>query len=193
MAYKLTSRASYLGQRIQYNWIFQVSAGTATAAILAEAFEFNVWTAIMLATIDDFVGTTMIIENLDNPLDFGEFPYIYTPNGQVAGDGMPSFVSCQMTFLRSRSDVRNGAKRFAGIPDIDVTNNTLSAGYGTKMTTVGDFLINGFSNIADDATFIVGYEATPKTTGIPEIITPTGYTVSPRVGTQNSRKFGHGV
>jgi len=79
--------------------------------------------------------------------------------GDVAGDYMPRFVSYSLSSVRVRGDVRQGTKRFGGVPESLVTNGVLSGGAITNLNAVkgqlGDILVGSVSGVSTDFTPII--------------------------------------
>jgi len=123
--------------------------------------------------------------------------------GDVAGDYMPRFVSYSLSSVRVRGDVRQGTKRFGGVPESLVTNGVLSGGAIANLNAVkgqlGDVITGSVSGVSTDFTPII-VKRVPYTTSsggtayrLPEGLDPFVYAtalewVVNQPTTQNSRK-----
>lgn len=173
------------------------SVGTSLAA-LGTAF-VNIYLPVILPLQHDLLRhTDVIITNLDNEDEFVTAPTGF--DGEVAGDGMPPFVSWGFRFNRSSRLVRNGAKRIGGVPE-SLTNNGLpSVAAGILLNTLaalfGTILIEPTTGASFEPRIV--HRATDAGPGGDPPATPRAdYAVSSvvftTVTTQNSRKFFHGA
>ena len=186
--FEVISRYTYLGESIQNNWYFEETDGNGTAVTMDDAFQFNIIPVLFSALSDSLVGSTILVKNMENPLDFGEFGYRTVSTGSQTGNEEPSTITARLRFSRPRSDIKGGRKSFSGLTEGQVSGNTLSSPTVAILATLSDLLHLGFTDQAANVTYKVGYYAKPK--GQTDKIFVRPLAVIPRglVGTQNSRK-----
>lgn len=170
---------SDIGQELGFNWFDTAMAGMLPVLSVQVAFDGG------------------IINNLDDPPEFGNFIIDPVVGGQVAGDVLPPFASYGFILKRTNRTTRNGYKRFWGIPESAQVD-------GIAITSVQDVL--------DDAADV--FEAPIELTGtddggwsltlIPVIVRKDAAGLISlfqqvngveyrAIGTQNTRKFGRGM
>lgn len=112
--------------------------------------------------------------------------------GLNSGDCLPPFVSFDFTLIRGGGGERNGYKRIAGVPESEQINGTITPGAAPSAVAAADAMAADLTGGGHTWTPVI------KRTRIARIhqVTPKYYTISgvaySKIGTQNSRKFGHG-
>ena len=122
--------------------------------------------------------------------------------GTAAGDVLPPTNSWTMQYVRPDTSFKHGSKRFTGVTENMQLNGVIAAGSVATMNALVAVLDNNI--IPHDVSYgtnAAGYHAFPVV--LQRVI--NGTNVSPvnwyqpaaiiytRIGTQNSRKFGHGA
>jgi len=122
--------------------------------------------------------------------DFGS--QLIEQSGAISGDCLPTFVSWDFTLLRGGVGERNGYKRFAGVPESGQTNGIATGGSLVNLadlgTAIGDDLAVGGSIYTPGIlrkTIHHVHQTEVKLFTISTVI----YS---KIGSQNSRKVGHG-
>lgn len=150
MAYRLLLKGQQGTVNILNRFYFQ-SAGVGTPGWydLASQFGSDILNAYILpATSANVTYTSIEVENLSDPLDFGVFPLVGAV-GAVAGDALPSFNSVAMLLARNRTDVRSGGKRFSGIAESQAQNGNLSSSALTAWQAVASALFAPLEGLDD--------------------------------------------
>jgi len=193
--FELILNGTVLGKNTRNVFYYLQSNGpTNGAMILAQE-----WTAQHFDPLRALISTSAILtsvecKNLDNPEDFHVEDF-GDETGNVAGDCMPPFVTFSFRYNRATLLVRNGAKRFAGVPESSVVNGVVPA--GAVLTA-----LQAFAELLDEpvtdglgATFI---PVIMRKTRVPEVGEfeefiyaefPLADVQYAHIGTQNSRKF----
>lgn len=119
------------------------------------AFQGTIMAAVLLASSQDYVqaGTTvrLLDDATDPPQTFAE-----TGPGVIATDRLPGFDSVVVqlkTAIKGKSG--RGSKHFAGIPEIQTTQNILTGTGPTLWGAVRDAMIAGFADI-DGNVWVLG-------------------------------------
>lgn len=141
-------------------WYFKATASSVNSASnLAEAFKDTIalqYTAIISVSTE---LTRLIVTNLDDPEDFGEFP-LTGYEGQLTGEYMPDFVGWTFKINRPTTLVRNGRKTIGRIREADVENG---GPISTIVSALNDFAAEPFPNIFDASDPVAAYNlAIPK-------------------------------
>lgn len=85
--------------------------------------------------------TTIDVANLGDVTDFVSIDSSSLP-GQLVGDPLPGFNAATLQFNRTRTDMRNGAKRFCVGQEGNTANGIWSAGFQTSLTSLLTALLN---------------------------------------------------
>lgn len=195
-----TVRATYLSQTILN--IFHYRITNVTGLSDAGYIDFATWIATDILGPVRLIQSSLLtyqeieIRNLSNNIDVASVAL--TATGSVTATeatSLPSYVSLGFKLVRESLVTRNGYKRFAGLVDAQVTGNTFVPSSGTIIPDIEEAL-------AADWVFGVVNTAEPVIVKRP-IVPPVGTTyeyasigsavVADFVGTQNTRKPGHGI
>jgi len=193
--FELVLNGTVLGKNTRNVFYFLQSNGATNGAmILAQE-----WVSMIFDPLRALISTSATLlsvdcKNLDNPEDF-HIEDFGDENGNVTGDCMPPFVAFSFRYNRATLLVRNGAKRFAGVPESSVVNGVVPA--GSVLTA-----LQAFAELLDDpvsdglgSTFI---PVIMRKTRVPEVGEfeefiyeefPLADVQYAHVGSQNSRKF----
>lgn len=175
-----------------------------TLSVSFQAGIFPLWRAVCSVS---WALARINVYNLFDVTDFVES--VISPNlaGTVAGDVSPPFLTIGLRSPRTSLLVRQGKKRFSGIPETSITNGAVSAGVITAW--------NNFATGLNDTIPLVppgtGHVFSPRIVKRIPYTTPSGATAYrfpenageaisvlannwelERVTTQNSRKIGQG-
>jgi len=113
----------------------------ANATMVGQAFIDSIVTPMALPTQPIGLGrTTVEIENLGTPTDFTSIDSSAHVGG-VAGQLLPGFVAATIQFNRTRSDMKNGMKRFCAGTESEMTNGIWVAGFLTLLDVIGTALV----------------------------------------------------
>ncbi len=117
-----------------------IESGTMFGEVWKNVYHYNTALAGPLDTVEDFniafnsvfhpaldniqtisvLYLERVIENLDDPLFFGEFPLAFA--GVIVTPAMPSYVAYGVKLSRTFKTTRNGAKRYIGASESTVTD-----------------------------------------------------------------------
>lgn len=133
--YRLELRSQYLGQQfLNVFHYLHTAAGTGDAAVLGGRFLNVVLPAIRDVSHTSWSAISVSTYNLDDPVDFN----ITTTSvaGVRTGDPCSQFTTWSYTFLRGRTDMRSGGKRFGGVSETDVSGGLPSGGILSLLTVL---------------------------------------------------------
>jgi hypothetical protein len=105
------------------------------------AFMGSILTAAYLAMQDALVlRSTLEIQNLGDPTDFASLDSSAF-QGTGAGEHVPLFVSASIQFNRTRTDMRNGQKRFVVGSEGDMLQGIWDAPFQAELAALGASVI----------------------------------------------------
>lgn len=187
----------YLAQQVLNVYYYRITSITPLAdpylPTLADWFEDNVIPAVCDIQADSLTHVSREWRNLTNGTD------LYTITDSVPGSqatptasNTPSYVSAGFMLQRESLLTRNGYKRFAGIPEHNITGNTYIESPATidalEAVLAADIQI-GLATVAEPV--IV---KRPIDVPVEEYVySSIGSAVFRSLGTQNTRKAGRGV
>lgn len=190
---------------IWYYEITEIAQGV-TAHNIAEAWWAHVkaaYRATAVSTQAAFKFLSVTLRDDDNPT--GDAATYAIPAGEQAGtrnapaggsDLMPPFASATGRLHVGTRATRSGSKRFGFLYEADNVHGYLDAGFagvvGGVLAVAADNMILGAPALLTGLMPVVKGKGASK----PPVITyqpVTGWSVSPYVTTQNSRKFGRGA
>jgi len=118
--------------------------------------------------------------------------HVLTETGLVAGDCLPPYAAWDYTLLRGGARERNGYKRIAGVPEAMQNNGVRTVGAAPDLDAFADVIGNTFSiGLVQFGPVIRRTKINHATQNPPVYYTCSGAAYS-KLGTQNTRKFGHG-
>lgn len=187
----------YLAQQVLNVYYYRITSITPLAdpylPTLSDWFEDNVIPAVCDIQADALIHVSREWRNLTNGTD------LYTVTEAVPGSQAtptasltPSYVSAGFMLQRESLVTRNGYKRFAGIPEHQITGNTWLEDSGVRTALA--------SALASDITVGLATVAEPVIVKRPIDVPVAEYEYSSigsavfrSLGTQNTRKAGRGV
>jgi len=194
--FELVVEGTCLGKNIRNVYYYlQTNGAAVAAAIVAQEFINTPLQAIRTITTTDMVWSKVSVKNLDDPEDFTETIISPAQAGNVAAETMPPFVTFSFIYHRTTLLVRNGWKRFAGVPETYVVGGVIVAGTPeTNVNLVAEALDEPVTD-GIGSTFIpriMSKQRVPET-GEFEMFLYTDWPVGDvdfaHVGSQNTRKF----
>lgn len=140
---------------------------------------------------------SMSVVNLTDPLQIYEAPFTDPAAGGVTGDCLPPFAAWAFQLRRTTAATRNGAKRFAGVPESLQLNGEPTAGAAVSLQAMATWLGNP-STLTLDNGVEISVEIQPVICRKDEtgalIASQYVSSAQPRgVSSQNTRKFGRGI
>ena len=193
------------GQRVMNVWHFAIANQQGTPSIVnyAEAWWNHVkdeYRAIPAAQYDTAFLNIHAVEADNLTGEAGDFPI---PTGERAGTRSNQSTTFQPAFLAAGAKLnvatratRSGQKRFYGLVEADVTDGILQS---SIVTAMNDLLGIMTSTLSLGAPALGGglRAVVARKDAVTGVVTATqnvtGYTISPNVTTQNTRKVGRGV
>ncbi len=173
------------------NRFFYASASFASAVTdVLDAFDTVVGTPLL-----DIMNVNSTIRQYDGNMVKGSALFgskAVIRSGSVSGSMTPTFVAWDYTYLRGGVGERNGYKRFVGVAESSQDNGSPTTGIATSLSVVADAL--GQPLIIDADTWVPVIRRT-RINHTPQH-PPKYYDISSvafsKIGSQNSRKPGHG-
>lgn len=112
--------------------------------------------------------------------------------GLNGGDTMPPFVAWDFTLVRGGALERNGYKRLPGVPESAVDNGFANGTALPNLAVVATALGADFNNGIEVWTPVIRRTRVNKVIQSPPKYFSISSAIYSRVGSQNSRKYGHG-
>jgi hypothetical protein len=194
--FELVVEGTYLGKNVRNVYYYLQTNGEEMAAdVLAGEFAETPLQAIRTVTVEAMVWERLFAKNLDNPEDF--YDYILSPSqgGNIVAEGMPPFVTFSFIYHRTTLAVRNGWKRYAGVPESYVVDGVLASGTpATNIAALAEALDEPVTN-GSGTTFlpVIMNKIRIPPEGEFESFLYTEYSVADvdfaHIGSQNTRKF----
>lgn len=159
-------------------------------ANLVTAFNTFVRPSIQATQVDNLEYEEYRAFNINQAqTEFSTIPTSGT--GDTAGDGMPPFVSYAYQLVRSSKEVRNGAKRIAGVDETWVTDGVLDPSKQTAVDTAAAVMgitlqVDGLNTFLP---VVLRYSGTLATGYTVDASSAVANVIFKRISTQNSRKI----
>ena len=171
-----------------YNvFYYERTAGTAGAAALSTAFRSTVCPAIRALISTSVTQQQLDVANLSDPTDFNTATIGIA--GTRGGEYLPPYCCWTYRFNRSRRDMRNGWKRFAGISEGDQGNGIISAPMvGIANTLASSMNANQTDGAGTTWRPVLYAKAIPSRPVA--FYAPIASVAYIRISTQNTRKYG---
>lgn len=188
--YRLIDDQTLLGQDVKNVYYYRSQIGDGTAGLLAAAWLANVLPAVR-AIQSVFVSHDLIqTENLNDLSDFSLFALTSNNDGVVTGEVLPAFNSWGFKLNRATRETRNGAKRIAGVAEVNNSNGEAQTAFLATLNdaaiAMGDPIVDALSNQYEPV--IVRLDAE----GLPAVVNVVVSAEYVRMTTQNTRKPGRG-
>jgi len=130
--FELILSGTCLGKNVRNVFYYLQTNGTAkAAATLVDEFNETPLQSIRTILTTGMVFTDIEAKNLDDPEDFAALSLSPEQAGLVEAETMPPFVAFSFIYRRTTLAVRNGWKRFAGVPETYVVDGVLASGAPT--------------------------------------------------------------
>lgn len=191
--YELTFHSTLLGvdmlNKFHYSQVTNdTMVGPPQALALAKAFDAIVLPALQFIQSTSVVYGQIEVANLTDLSDFASFPSTSTPHGNEAGDVLPPWVTASFIYHRASRDFRNGAKRFSGISEGDISGVNPSVPW--LASAIGlSAILEGIlaAPLITDGTWQPGYFGKRHSDHLRVFTGISGVSFN-RVGSQNTRK-----
>lgn len=196
---RITMKGTYLTQQVVNVYFFLIDSITAPDVSLFDVLDDFVTDfddSVMGTLSSELTYSSVIVDNLTDGVSFDE--YSFSIAGVQPGEPLASFYALGVKLSRSTKATRNGAKRYAGLPENLVDGNQHSVAAG-DITDIQSFLgtprtyadYDGAGSTIVLRPVIVG--RTLNVDGVYELDLSkinqiSGAIVNPNVTTQNSRK-----
>jgi hypothetical protein len=177
-------------------YLINIGSGSPTLEDVLEGFRTVVLPSILDIQSQDVEYDTAEADNLTNGIDFGTDPLYAGITGNVSGEALPPYAAWAFTLERASKLTRNGAKRFAGVPESAQQDGVVTAGFNPTLVTAATAIGTSFAYSNAQGAFsafplIVGVDTTGQR-DLSRVQIPTGAVANAVVSTQNTRKFGRG-
>lgn len=190
-AYDLILRGDLFSQKWQNNMCYELLSGTGTAEDLAITWEAEILPQLASATANDNNFVSIEARSRINPTDFHILSPLSPDSGTVTSDALPPFCTASIQLNRTRTDVRNGAKRFCGVPEGHQNNGVFVPTAAAIWQNFADLLVQALVS-STGASYQYFYDAKQRGTGLELQVFPETAQLNVNVGSQNSRKIGRG-
>lgn len=190
--YELVHDQRLFGQQVLNRYHYENINVSGDADGLATAFFLDVMPFIQAFQVEAVTYQRLIVINLDDDTDFTEFDLTGNGGQKVAAQPMPSFVAASLTLLRSSRSVRNGFKRYAGLDEGEVNQNSLTAAAITDLEAIAQALENPIDNTFNEEWVLRIYGGVTPNRPTPVVVPISSVSVSAVVTSQTSRKPGVG-
>jgi hypothetical protein len=147
-------------------------------------------------TLINLIGTSSVFSEVTGQFVRGSILFGSQPlvgqSGTVSGDQLPPYATWDFTYVRGGALERNGYKRFSGVPESFQANGVASGSGPANLAVLAGVLGAGFNSGTDDWTPVIKRTKIAHVTQTPPKYYSVSSVVYSKIGTQNSRKFGHG-
>lgn len=144
----------------------------------------------------NLVSTGVVFTQIDGQEIGGAGAFASVPlgvSGFVSGDCLPPYAAWDFTYMRGAALERNGYKRLAGVPEsYQASGIASSTGQSQAGLVAAAFFTHVALGIADDWEPVIRRRKIGHVVQTPPKFFSVSNVVYSRIGTQNSRKFGHG-
>jgi hypothetical protein len=154
------------------------------------AFDAQVAAAIQTVLSVDMVLTGVEAQEVKGGSSFGSLPIIRP--GPQSGDCLPPFVSFDFTLVRGGALERNGYKRVAGVPEALQANGIVTGAALTALGLVADAMFDDITTATDTWVPVIQRKRVNHLSVSPIQYWTVSSVIFSKIGSQNSRKFGHG-
>ena len=187
--YELTDHQTYLSQEVANRYHFRNVGVSGTAEDCALAYVTDILPSLLPLQDDLLEHVRISVINYDDPTDYHEEALVGSEGtSALGGDALPSFVAFRLRILRSSREIRNGSKRYAGLNEGQVNQNTLVAGEVVKLETLASALEQQITAPLGGTFSLVLYGHITPNRPAPIVVPVAGVQALSGVTTQNSRK-----
>lgn len=188
--YELVARGVILGQECINSYFY---GGDAPIADLHDLL--TAWISEVHNNLTPLVSVQYTVEQVDvievkGGNAFAIFPFV--DGGLVSGDCCPPTICWDFTLLRGGAGERNGYKRFAGVPESLQLNGVGTSGAIINNNAFAPHLAASLTIVAEVYAPVIRRTKVHKVNKNPPVYYTTASATYAGIGTQNSRKFGHG-
>ncbi len=190
--YKIILEQSYSAQTVLNTFWYLNSLGSDDEQDkAAQAFDEDV-----LAVLAAVQHTTLVYNSIRAINVTGDLAdFVLTPttsSGSNAGTAVNTFTAAGIRLNRTTKETRNGQKRFAGMVEEEMSNQSWTAAYITTLETLATALVADISTVGGIFEAVIARQ---------DLVTPTNWfanpvasaTVNDFVTSQVSRKRGQGI
>ena len=180
-----------LNQETINRFFYGSSDSLADAAGLGVTVETDLLPVIAGTMNQNASFLSLLVQGVKGATDF--FSATLSIQGTNGGECLPPYASWDYTLVRGGARERNGYKRIAGVGEGNQQNGVASSGIQTAL----DLAANAMGDILTDGDGAVYTPVIRRTRVNKTPVNPAQYwsmtgAIYSKIGTQNSRKFGHG-
>ena len=131
--------------------------GGADAAAIAQAFlDWILLAELVTVQPVKLTRTTVDVENLGSPTDFASLDSSAHP-GSVTGPQLPGFNAATIQFNRTRTDMKNGMKRWVAGTETELNEGTWLSTFITLLQGVADRIMTPWEEAASPGIDLVEF------------------------------------
>lgn len=187
---RITTKGDVLGQEALQVWYYASTSFVDGISAWLAAFK--------LAVVDhllDAMSNQAHINVIEGQMVKGSNAFdTFSANvgGNISGECLPPFVSWDFTLLRGGGGERNGYKRLQGVPESKQADGIATASAYADLTSLAGFMAAPITVATDILTPVIHRTKINHATQNPPRYFSISDVLYSKIGTQNSRKFGHG-
>jgi hypothetical protein len=181
---------AFLGQETINLFHFGYGAYLGTAVDALTAWWATMQTPISASCSGQATWTSAEFQQEVGGVAFGSIPL--ADSGNVAGDSLPPFVCWDFTLVRGGALERNGYKRIAGVPESKQANGVVDNTFRATLDNLAAPIFAGFDVGLDHFTPVIKRKQIHGVAQHPPKYYDMSNVVYSKIGSQNSRKYGHG-
>jgi hypothetical protein len=189
--YEILLRGVVLNQETINRFHYGTNGTPASMTEVAEAFDGVVAALVYLAINQNASFTQIDVNQIKGGNNFGSISI--SRQGTNGGDCLPPYAAYDFTLVRAGVGERNGYKRIAGVGEGNQTNGIANSGIISALNGAADAMARSMITTSLVELFPVILRTRVHKVPVTGVVT---YSISnciySKIGTQNSRKFGHG-
>ena len=187
---KVTAKGFNLDQECMNVFYYASPTFTDTVQDMLEALDLVIFDHLPHVMGSSSVYLALEGEMVKGANDIGNL--VVNHPGIASGEMLPPFVSWDFTYLRAGAGERNGYKRFFGLTEALQQNGGATSAALAELVLVADDLETVISGPTDVWVPVIRRTRVDRVVQIPPKYYDIGGVQYSRIGSQNSRKFGHG-
>lgn len=155
--WELKDNQSFNGKPVLNVYHLKRIDGGANAGNIAQAFlDWILLGFVVNIQPDGVTRTTVDVENLGSPTDFASIDSSAFPGG-VVGQEVPGFNAATIQFNRTRTDMKNGMKRFVAGTEGEMTEGSWVPGFITLLDGVAARILDPWEEIIGPGVDLVSF------------------------------------
>lgn len=189
-AWEILLTGVVLNQETVNRFFYATSESGGTAQGLATAFETEVVPLLQGIMNVNASFLSMLVQGVKGVSDFAT--RTLSAQGTNGGECLPPYASWDFTLVRGGARERNGYKRIAGVGEGNQANGVASSGIQSALESAADAMAEIIGDSDELYTPVIRRTRVNRAPVNPAQFWSITGVVYSKIGTQNSRKFGHG-